>query len=788
MTKKKIPLKRSIFTGTVLFIVLLCALLSAMHLHSHRQVLYSQCERRVEDILRYVEADIDVDDLAECMRTGEESEKYHALQRLLDQFRDRLDIHFIYIVEPLNAEATDNLKNVIAGASQYEYENEAEELVHLNTLTGDSYSPKTAAKYLNAYQSDKLSFFEKISEWGDDYTGLLPLHDSRGNRAAALCVDVDVAQIHTTLRGEILRDIAMIVLLGVGFILLFVLWMGQNVTKPIEQLERSVVDFASNCRNQKDPEALKIDVPTIRANNEVAGLAGAVSEMSEAMQDYVKSVAMAESAARTAQTIAELKDSIGALFANMPGMNFSKDAETGVYLACNQAFADYAHKSSPAGVVGLRDEEIFDAATAKHFVEDDRKALSMDEPYIFYEDVPDAAGNPRQFQTTKLKFTDFNGRLCVLGMCADVSDTRAQIQANSMITALSSDYRAVYHVNLDENDGVCYRDDPEDAEQTPRGVHFPYLERFTWYAEHCVAEMYREGFLDFIDPDNIRKSLAKQPIIAYRYLARRDNREYYEMIRAAGVRRAEERDDHMVHAVGIGMTKIDAEMRETMAKNEALAEALTLAEEASKANQHGGSGLGLAMAKKLVDLMNGEISVQSEKGKGSTFEISVRLERANDRQAPGSAAHADVELAGRHILVAEDMDLNAEMIADLLELEGMTSERAENGQKAVERFSKSSEGHFDAILMDMRMPVMDGLSATKEIRTLNRGDARTVPIIALTANASEEEIRQSLQAGMDMHLSKPVDPDLLYDTLKRLLAGRWSVLTNRNYFSEKEAP
>ena len=90
--------------------------------------------------------------------------------------------------------------------------------------------------------------------------------------------------------------------------------------------------------------------------------------------------------------------------------------------------------------------------------------------------------------------------------------------------------------------------------------------------------------------------------------------------------------------------------------------------------------------------------------------------------------------------------------------------------------------------MDMRMPVMDGLSATKEIRTLNRGDARTVPIIALTANASEEEIRQSLQAGMDMHLSKPVDPDLLYDTLKRLLVGRWSVLTNRNYFSEKEAP
>ncbi len=159
--------------------------------------------------------------------------------------------------------------------------------------------------------------------------------------------------------------------------------------------------------------------------------------------------------------------------------------------------------------------------------------------------------------------------------------THSSTQANSMITSMASDYRCVNYVNLDENDGVCYRDDPTDSDQTVAGIHFPYLERFTWYAAHCVTEKYREGFLSFIEPDNVREALATEPIIAYRYLAKRNGQEYYEMIRMAGVRRAEERDDHIVHAVGLGFTVIDAEMREAMTKNEKLAEALALAEEAS---------------------------------------------------------------------------------------------------------------------------------------------------------------------------------------------------------------
>ena len=117
----------------------------------------------------------------------------------------------------------------------------------------------------------------------------------------------------------------------------------------------------------------------------------------------------------TTQKIAELQESVSSLLDNMPGMSFTKDAKTGVYLDCNKAFAKYAHKD-PREVVGLTDYEIFDHETAAHFAEDDKKALAMDKPYVFFEDVPDAKGIRKQFQTTKLKFIDADGRQCLFGL------------------------------------------------------------------------------------------------------------------------------------------------------------------------------------------------------------------------------------------------------------------------------------------------------------------------------------------------------------------------------------
>ena len=164
---------------------------------------------------------------------------------------------------------------------------------------------------------------------------------------------------------------------------------------------------------------------------------------------------------RQAQKVVELKQSLTALMNNIPGMSFSKDSETGVYLACNQAFAEYAHKKNPEGVVGLTDAEIFDAETAAHFTADDRIALSMDGPYVFVEDVPDAAGNPKHIQTTKLKFIDGQGRVCLLGLCQDMTEQMMQRQEAER---LQEERIAYSRINALTGDVLClYIIDPEDG-------------------------------------------------------------------------------------------------------------------------------------------------------------------------------------------------------------------------------------------------------------------------------------------------------------------------------------
>ena len=670
--------------------------------------------------------------------------------------------------------------------------------------------------------------------------------------------------------------------------------------------------------------------------------------------------------------------------------------------------------------------------------------------------------------------------------------SHASTQATSMITALASDYRCVYYVNLDKDKGICYRDDPDDPEQTPMGEYFPYLERFTWYAQHHVTEKYREDFLFFIDPEHIRERLSKESVISFRYLAMNKGREYYEMIRMSGVRRTDERDGHIVHAIGLGLAVIDEEMRESMAKNEALAEALSLAEEANKAktaflsnmsheirtpmnaiigldtlalrdqtlsdqtrdylekigasakhllglindildmsriesgrmslrkeefsfnmvleqvntlvmsqcsdkgltyecrilsqiddyyigdstklkeilinilsnaikfteapgfvtlsvertsvfedqstfrfrikdtgvgmdqdfipkifdtfsqednstkNRFGSTGLGMAITKNIVEMMNGTISVESQKGTGTEFTVVVTLKNTGcqdsdrdhpidtgrlhvlvvddeeiaaehagkvlgeagirtdlcrggeealrmlelrqlkqdpynlvlvDREMPEvdgietaerirehfghettvlilTASHWDdmmeeavsagvdgflekplfasgilaeferiacrnnlslfrekkrAKLTGRHILLAEDIELNAEIMMDILSMEEIEVDHAENGRIAVEMFAGSAVGTYDAILMDVRMPEMDGLEASAAIRALDRPDAKEIPIIALTANAFDEDVQRSLQTGMNAHLTKPADPEQMNQILGELI-------------------
>ena len=133
------------------------------------------------------------------------------------------------------------------------------------------------------------------------------------------------------------------------------------------------------------------------------------------------------------------------------------------------------------------------------------------------------------------------------------------------------------------------------------------------------------------------------------------------------------------------------------------------------------------------------------------------------------AERREASLAGKRILLAEDVYVNAEIMMMMLTMEEMDVEHAENGQIAVDMFSSHEPGYYDAILMDLRMPEMDGLTATRTIRAMDREDARTIPIIALTANAFDDDVQRSMQAGLNAHLSKPVEADILFRTLRSLI-------------------
>ena len=670
---------------------------------------------------------------------------------------------------------------------------------------------------------------------------------------------------------------------------------------------------------------------------------------------------------------------------------------------------------------------------------------------------------------------------------------KRRAQQDSMITAMASDYRSVYYVDLDSNEAVCYRNDPGTRDLVSEGESFSFSEKFNDYAARYVDEAYRQGFQEFIKTESIRAGLANSSMISYRYLTRKNGVESYEMLRMAGVRHAEDRIDHIIHAVGVGFTDIDGEMRDTLSKNQALSDALEAAEEASKAktvflsnmsheirtpmnaiigldslalqddelsektrdylnkigtsahhllglindildmsriesgrlslkneefsfsklleevntlfsgqceekglhyncringhldgyyigdniklkqvlinilsnavkftpeggrvdliaektggfdgkstlrfiirdtgvgmskdyipklfdtfsqedetaaNKYGSSGLGMAITKSIVEMMNGNIEVDSEKGIGTTFTVTVTLMDSDKHEAEGDdsidvnpedmtvliidddaiacdhaklilekegiaaetalsgekavemvklrharrepynliivdwrmpeldgvettrrirqvsgdesaiiiltaynwddvqddAVNAGVDsfiakplfsgtildeyktalkkknekghrehradLKGRRILLAEDVEINAEIMMNVLGMKEMECEHALNGRIAVDMFRESPEGYYDAILMDMRMPEMDGEEACQTIRSMERPDARTIPIIALTANAFDEDVQRSLQAGMNAHLSKPVQPETLFETLEKML-------------------
>lgn len=269
--------------------------------------------------------------------------------------------------------------------------------------------------------------------------------------------------------------------------------------------------------------------------------------------------------------VVELKNTITSLLDNMPALTFTKEPETGIYLACNQAFAEYAGKKSPEEVVGLTDGDLFDEELAKRFALDDRLAMSMDEPYVFIEDICDAAGNNRQFQTTKYKYTDIFGRICVLGMAHETTDI-AQVRRefattkeeyekaketaiiyNHIAQALSYGYDELFYVRLDTEEYTNYwTDELGNLYERRRGSKF--FDSCQIEVNSLVCEDDREMFSKAMVRETLLEQIASKKAFEMTYRVPKGGEPFFVRMRAT---RALDDDNILI----IGVNDVDEEMK-----------------------------------------------------------------------------------------------------------------------------------------------------------------------------------------------------------------------------------
>ena len=305
MKNHKKPLNHSITKGCVLFIVILCVLLSMTNLSIYKSYVYNDYQGYITDILNYTMSQIDADDLKTCIETGVESEKYKETLLFMDNLIEHFsDIHYLYSVRPINTNDTGSVMSVLSAERYYDRYVDTEGNLFLGWISDDEYDSETASVLFDIMQGDEIVFFEEETEWGTDYTGSIPIKDSEGNGIAVLAVDIDISFLDGMIMEYAITNIVIILISGCLFIAIFIFWSRKNITIPIGKLEESAVGFADHSHGQRDVNALCFTPPDMNTDNEIKSLSDAVVKMTDDIRDYVSDIICAEKKAANMKELA----------------------------------------------------------------------------------------------------------------------------------------------------------------------------------------------------------------------------------------------------------------------------------------------------------------------------------------------------------------------------------------------------------------------------------------------------------------------------------------------------
>lgn len=296
MAAYKRPIHKSLVLGSAVFVAFLCFILSIQAYLTYSKSLYKRYDDKLDDILKYITTQVDLDDLYECVVTGQKSEKYNQMQSLLNGMVDEFELFYLYSVF-----VRDHLMVNICSATSAEERAKGEQDMPL-LETSDAYPEAELQKFSEAISKDEISYFEEDSDWGAAYTACKPLVNSTGVHYGLICADVAIDELHKTVNHYVLYNVLLTLGLGILFGLVLIVWLRHNVTGPILALEKSARHFAETSRGKnKDPKNLVFEVPEINTHNEVESLSNAIAQMSKDLKTYVEDILEAEETVKSAQ-------------------------------------------------------------------------------------------------------------------------------------------------------------------------------------------------------------------------------------------------------------------------------------------------------------------------------------------------------------------------------------------------------------------------------------------------------------------------------------------------------